>query len=482
MRTLFIKIFLWFWLAMAGLTVLVMAVSSLTASDVVWPGRRTLTAATALYAETAVLLYEQQGPEAVAAYFQRVMETSKLQAALLDGQGQTLVGAMPSAWPMSPDGKYREEFAIVEGKTFLLRAVESAGGRPYLLATVFDRNLLPMPPFWTRARIIRLSVLVLGSGIVCYGLAWYLTRPIDRLRRAARRLAAGDLTARTGARLGRLTDEIGGLARDFDAMAERIEALVTSQRRLFGDISHELRSPLARLRLALELSQRKAGSEAQSHLARIERESERLDELVGQLLALSRLESTSSLDTADWVDVAALTQQVVNDVDFEARAADRAVQCRILTEAAHQPILGDTELLRRALENIMRNAVRHTPPLSCVEVEVKAVPDQLRIIVRDYGKGVPPEALDNIFKPFYRVETARDRASGGVGLGLAIASRAAALHSGRIWAENLADGFQVTLVLPVASPSKAGLAPDFQNSTHPVSRYLGDGGFQRRTE
>jgi Signal transduction histidine kinase len=262
---------------------------------------------------------------------------------------------------MSPDGRRREEFAIVESRTFLLRTVEGASGRRYLLATVFDRNLLPMPPVWTRARIIRLSVFVLGSGIVCYGLAWYLTRPIGRLRQAAQRLAAGDLTARTGARLGRLTDEIGGLARDFDAMAERIEALVTSQRRLLGDISHELRSPLARLRLALELAQRKAGPEAQLHLARIERESERLDELVGQLLALSRLESTASLDATQWLDVATLTQQVATDVDFEAQAADRTVQCRILTDDAHRPILGDAELLRRALENIMRNAVRHTP-------------------------------------------------------------------------------------------------------------------------
>ena len=462
MRTLFIKIFLWFWLAMAGLTILVTAVSSLTASDVVWPGRRTLTAATTLYAETAVLLYEQQGPEAVADYFRRVMETAKLQAALLDEHEQPLVGVLPPAWPRSPDGKHLEEFATVESKTFLLRTVESAGGRRYLLATVFDRNLLPIPPFWTRARIIRLSVFVLGSGIVCYGLAWYLTRPIGRLRQAAQRLAAGDLKARTGARLGRLTDEIGSLARDFDAMAERIEALVTSQRRLFGDISHELRSPLARLRVALELAQRKAGPEAQLHLARIERESERLDELVGQLLALSRLESTASLGATQWLDVAALTQQVATDVDFEAQAADRTVQCCILTEDAHRPILGDAELLRRALENIMRNAVRHTPPSSCVEVEVRAVPDRLHITVRDYGKGVPPEALEDIFKPFYRVETARDRASGGVGLGLAIAARAAALHGGQIRAENLPDGFQVTLTLP-AIP--AGGTPTLQDAS-----------------
>lgn len=458
MRTLFIKIFLWFWLAMAGLTVLVTVVGSLTASDVVWPGRRTLTAAATLYAETAVLLYEQQGAAAVEAYLRRVMETAKLQAALLDEQGRPLAGTPPDQ-PGGRDGSRREDFAVVESKTFLWRPVVGASGRRYLLAAVFDRNLLPPPPMWTRARVIRLGVFVLGSGVVCYGLAWYLTRPIGRLRRTAQRLAAGDLTARTGAKLGRLTDEIGGLARDFDAMAERIESLVTAQRRLFGDISHELRSPLARLRVALELARRKAGDEARPYLERIERDAERLDELVGQLLALSRLESEATLAESKTLDVAALTQEVAADADFEARAAGRAVVCRIASEDAHRPILGDEELLRRALENVMRNAVRHTPEGSSVDVVVEAAEQCLRITVRDHGKGVPPDALEAIFKPFYRVETARDRASGGVGLGLAIAARAVRLHGGSIEAENLPDGFRVTLALPTfggaATPAAA---------------------------
>ncbi|OYT69333.1 MAG: two-component sensor histidine kinase [Chloracidobacterium sp. CP2_5A] len=448
MRTLFIKIFLWFWLAMAGLTVLVTVVGSLTASEASWPGRRTLTAATTLYAETAALLYERQGAAAVEDYLRRILETAKLQAALLDEQGRLLAGAMPPDWPAGRDGAGREDFTVVEGKTFLSRPVTSAGGRRYLLATVFDRNLLPPPPMWTRARMARLAVFVLGSGVVCYGLAWYLTRPIGRLRQTAQRLASGDLTARTGARLGRLTDEIGGLARDFDAMAERIESLVTSQRRLFGDISHELRSPLSRLRVALELAQRKAGAEVQPYLERIERDAERLDELVGQLLALSRLESEATLADSKALDLAALTEQVAMDADFEARATGRAVVCRRLSKDGHQLLLGDEELLRRALENVMRNAIRHTPEGASVEVAIDARPGCLLVSVRDYGPGVPPDALKAIFKPFYRVETARDRASGGVGLGLAIAARAVKLHGGQIGAENLPDGFRVTLTLP----------------------------------
>ncbi len=451
MRTLFVKIFLWFWLAMAGLTVLVTVVGSLTASDVIWPGRRTLTAATTLYAETAALLYERQGAPATEEYLQRMLETAKLQAALLDEQGQPLVGALPPDWPSGRESARREDFIVVESKTFLLRPVTSASGRRYLLATVFDRNLLPPPPVWTRARVIRLAAFVLGSGLVCYALAWYLTRPIGRLRRTAQQLAAGDLTARTGARLGRLTDEIGGLARDFDAMAERIESLVTSQRRLLGDISHELRSPLARLRVALELAQRRASGEAQPYLERIERDAERLDALVGQLLALSRLESEATLADSKMLDVAALTEQVAMDVDFEARAAGRVVACRLLSPGARQPILADEELLRRALENVMRNAVRHTPEGAPVEIAIDAEAGCLLVSVRDYGPGVPPDALEAIFSPFYRVETARDRASGGVGLGLAIAARAIELHHGRIEAENLPDGFQVTLKLPTCA-------------------------------
>ncbi len=451
MRTLFIKIFLWFWLAMVALTVLVTVVSSLTTSDVMWPGRRTLLAATTLCAETAVLLYEQQGAAAVEAYLQRALETAKLQAVLLDEHEQLLVGTAIPDWPSERDRARREDFLVVESKTFLWRPVVGASGRRYLLAAVFDRNLLPSPPMWTRARVIRLAVFVLGSGGVCYGLAWYLTRPIGRLRRTAQRLATGDLTARTGAKLGRLTDEIGGLARDFDAMAERIESLVMAQRRLFGDISHELRSPLARLRVALELAQRRAGGESRPYLERIERDVERLDELVGQLLALSQLESEATLAESKRLDVAALTQQVAVDADFEARAAGRSVNCHIVADSAHRFILGDEELLRRALENVMRNAIRHTPEGSTVEVIVDAKEQNLLVTVQDRGQGVPPDALEAIFKPFYRVERARDRASGGVGLGLAIAARAVHLHGGSITAENLPEGFRVTLSLPACS-------------------------------
>lgn len=434
---------------MAGLTILVTVVGSLTASDAMWPIRRTLTAATTLYAETAVLLYERQGQAAATDYLQRMAETAKLQAVLLDEQWQPLAGALPPDWPAGRDGKPREDFAVVDSKTFLSRPVASASGRRYVLGVVFDRNLLPPPPIWTRGRVIRLAVFVLGSGLVCYALAWYLTRPIGRLRRTAQRLASGDLAARTGARPGRLTDEIGGLARDFDAMAERIEALINAQRRLFGDISHELRSPLARLRVALELAQRRAGPDAQPYLGRIERDAERLDELVGQLLALSRLESEATLTDAKLLDVAALSEQVAADADFEARAVGRSVRCRILSADAHQPLVADEELIRRALENVMRNAIRHTPEGSSVEVDVTSQSSELQVRIRDYGPGVPPDALEAIFKPFYRVETARDRASGGVGLGLAIAARAVRLHHGQIQAENLPDGFQVALRLPL---------------------------------
>jgi two-component system sensor histidine kinase CpxA len=258
--------------------------------------------------------------------------------------------------------------------------------------------------------------------------------------------------------MGSRRDELVSLAADFDEMAEKIQSLIESQRRLLGDISHELRSPLARLNVALELARQRSGAEATSALERIQREAEILNEMIGQLLALTRLESGAEEIQKTQFDLEPLVREVVKDADFEARARNRSVKLGASEPAV---IEGIPNLIRRAIENVVRNAVHYTA--EGTEVEIKLVTespvtsvadrsnnDHVVIIVRDHGPGVPEEALSEIFRPFYRVDEARDREAGGVGLGLAIAERAVRLHSGTVIATNHPSG---GLVLTISIPT-----------------------------
>jgi two-component system sensor histidine kinase CpxA len=307
------------------------------------------------------------------------------------------------------------------------------------------------------------------SGLVCYGLVRYLTAPLVSLRAATTRLAAGDLAARTGAAEHSRRDEVADLGRDFDAMAERIEALVVAQRRLLGDISHELRSPLARLSIGLALARRYATNGAATEqidaaFERIKRETTRLNLLIEQLLQLVRLEGDSVTSEHQTVDLEQLLREVVGDANFEVQGvhasnADR--RAVLATRCSPCRTSGSAELLRSAVENVVRNAVRYTRPDTVVEVSLHCEPagngqrSTAVICVRDHGEGVPAEALENLFRPFYRVADARDRESGGVGLGLAITERAVRSHGGSVSAANEPEGgLVVQMRLPI-SPTES---------------------------
>jgi two-component system sensor histidine kinase CpxA len=318
--------------------------------------------------------------------------------------------------------------------------------------------MLALPPWasqrWqpiVRSFSIRMTVAVLFGGIICYALAWQLTAPIRRLRTAAQRLASGDLSARVGAAQGKSGDEVADLGRDLDRMAERIEALIESQKRLLRDVSHELRSPLARFNVALGLVRQHSSSAADSYFDRIERDAERLNELIGELLTLSRLESGIELVVREPVALDALVAEVAQDASFEAESRGKSV---VVTNCESLTVIGNGELLRRALENVVRNAVRYTREGMAVEIALRRFQEQgasqAVISVRDFGPGVPEESLTKLFLPFYRVAEARDRQSGGTGIGLAITDRAVKLHSGTVIARNAADGgLRVEIRLPV---------------------------------
>ncbi len=276
-------------------------------------------------------------------------------------------------------------------------------------------------------------------------LAWYLAKPIRELRGAFQRAAAGDLDVRVAPAMGRRRDELADLGRDFDHMAGRLRDLMDAQRRLLHDVSHEIRSPLARLQAAIGLA-RQQPETREASLDRIEREAQRLDEMVGELLTLSRLEAGMVNNQRERVDLAELVGMVVEDARYEAEAQGRRVE---FTDTGVAGVYCQPELLHRAIENVVRNGVKFSPQGGVVEVKAGRVgADRAAVIVADRGPGVPEGDLEAIFVPFYRSE--RSAGTGGYGLGLAIAKRAVEAHGGSIHASNRASGgLAVTMSLPV---------------------------------
>lgn len=417
------------------------------------------------YAQQATREYEHGGQTVLVAYLDRMQRESGVRAYLFNSQQQELTGR----WipPGAPDLARRvletDRPEATDGGSLPLMAQPAQGNdgaRYVLVAEPPRRSPSPFHP------LLHILGVALTGGLFCYWLARYLTSPVTKLRAATRELAKGNLSTRVGPTLGNRRDELVSLAADFDVMAEKIQSLVDSQRRLLGDISHELRSPLARLNVALELARQRSGAEATSALERIQREAEILNEMIGQLLALTRLESGADEIVKTEFDLAALVREIAGDADFEARSRKRSVKFEVSENCR---TVGNEQLLRRAVENVVRNAVQYTAVGTEVEVKLEcdAAPEELDektltakhktqdpkhgavITVRDHGAGVPESALAKIFRPFYRVDDARDREAGGVGLGLAIAERAVRLHGGSVVASNPPDGgLLVRITLP----------------------------------
>ena len=441
-RSLYLKIFIWFWLAMIIINVVLFAAFALTRPT---PTRRSWRdlAQTGPNAQKAAEIYEQSGQGALSAALQSTEKASGVSATFFDETGQELSGRLVPQKALELSAKAAEtrdiEFNFdVEG-TLVARPVVTQKGQLFIYVAHIPRP--PFQPTFQSLGLRLLVVLVIG-GIFCYWLARYLTTPIFKLRTTTNELAEGNLGARVATNLVKRRDEVGQLGSDFNVMAERLESMVKAQQRLLGDISHELRSPLARLGVALGLARQRSGSEANGALDRIERESDNLNEMISQLLTLTRLESGTDSRKRTDVDLAALVREVADDADFEARSVNRSVQ---VVSSDDCSINGVEELLRSAVENVVRNAVRYTPEGTAVEVALRKQnggSDNFAVItVTDRGNGVPEEALERIFRPFYRTEDARDRQSGGgTGLGLAITERAVRMHGGSVQAVNAAGG------------------------------------------
>jgi two-component system, OmpR family, sensor histidine kinase CpxA len=450
MKSLFARIFLWFWLAMTLIGAIGVVVVLTTDPRAALLARHEKEIARA--GKVLIRAYETQGPAALAEEGRRLERRMNIEVFLFRGDEGPLSGRFvpPRVRRLAEMAGITGEPQHGPGRKTTWYAIPAEGGYVVLASLPRPSPIeLMLDP---RRIVLRLCVTFMVAGIVCYLLARSLTGPILHLQKAARRFADGDLATRVGPVLGNRKDEIAVLGHDFDRMAGRIESMVNAQRKLLRDISHELRSPLARLNVALELARRSSSPEAGSALDRMGREADRLNELIGQLLTLTMLEGgAEKVPEQASVDLSRLVRDIVDDANFEARDRNCSVE---VVSSQDITVKGSEELLRRAIENVVRNAVRYTDEGTAVEVSLSRRMEErgtyARIRVRDHGPGVREEALKRLFEPFYRVAEARDRLTGGTGIGLAITEKAVHLHSGTVRASNDTDGgLVVEIDLPV---------------------------------
>jgi two-component system sensor histidine kinase CpxA len=323
-------------------------------------------------------------------------------------------------------------------------------GTALALSIAFSRNLYGAP---SKVIAVKFAVMflpfvtIIVGGVFCYFITRHITKPLLRMREATAGIAGGNLETRIVPGLGRRRDEIAALAHDFDRMAERLQSLVTGHKRMLGDVSHELRSPLSRLLVALGIAKKAAGASMAEPLDRIALEARRLDDLIGQLLTLSRIDSGTQIATLTEFDLTNLVHEAASDADFEARARSRRV---VVFDAGPCSISGSEDLLRSAIENVVRNAVRYTAENTSVEISLSREAAKAVLRIRDHGPGVPEAMTKEIFLPFRRVPSSTGMPPEGSGLGLAIAERAISIHGGTIEAKNARDGgLIIQITLPV---------------------------------
>ena len=450
MHRLFLKIFFWYWLtAWAIIAILLLGIRLTGMRQVSAPNMYATVAP--ILAEEAVKAYESGGPEAFARFSQGNGHENERQLFLLDGSGKDVLSR-----PLSKDG-LRVAHAAKDGQLVVFRAriaaykFVSSSGHPYILMLFLKSNLRQIGELlWGEGLPFSLSMLLLVT-LLCLWLAYHIASPIHSIQVTARRVAQGDLKARVPSSVSRRFDELAALAKDFDSMVSRLDSLIETQKKLLNSVSHELRSPLARINLSLGLLRNGVSADSDDLFQRLDRDIERIDLLMGQLLTLSRLEAGFSSGEREDVDFAQLVEEVAADANFEAQALGKSVSF----QTAGPVILrnADPHALRSACENIIRNAVRFTRPGSDVRIVLevdRTAPEPLALLsVRDHGPGVPEDSLQAIFQPFYRI-SGDGQATGGNGLGLAIASEAIRLHRGTIRAENLwPTGLQIIIRLPV---------------------------------
>ena len=464
-RRLFFKIFLWFWFTILGVSTVVVAGSYVQGIHVISPPNIYATVAPILAAE-AVDAYESEGPNGFARFAKTFSESNEDQKRrklyLLNGSNQEVLGRAVSQDGLRMARQVRAGQILVLRDRIAVYRFISPKGHPYVFLLYVSSGFSRIAEIVFGRGMRFLLVLLPFVTLLCIWLARHIASPIYAIQAAARKVTQGDLTARAPARVLHRRDELASLATDFNSMVQRIELLMQAQKELLAMVSHELRSPLARLNVSVALLHRGSGAREQELLRRMERDIGVIDTLIGQLLTLSRFEVGVSGSFLECVDLRQLLEEVGADVSFEAQTEGKSVQLVIQDSAC----LGqaDAHALRSACENIVRNAVRFTAPGTCVRIELKSAAlrgsPAMSIAVYDEGFGVPPSMLETIFHPFVRVHSG-DGSGTGNGLGLAIALGAVRLHRGSIVARNRdSGGLEVEVLLPLHTQDRVSSSVD----------------------
>ncbi len=297
-------------------------------------------------------------------------------------------------------------------------------------------------PYW-----VRIATPTLISFILCLLLAHSFSKPVRLIKKATTKLGQGDFDTRVEG-VSQLSGELGQLANSFNAMAEQLQQNQSAQRRLLGDVSHELRSPMTRLQMALGLVQQESTTEQarEQYLLRCQKEIERLNQMIENVLALSRLENTLQVVESEPINLTLLVQNIISDEQFIADKKSINIEVDSPSDVV---ISADQNLLTSAISNVLSNAVKYSPEQSIIHVCLSTDEQGVTLIISDCGDGVPEQALTQLFSPFYRVNLARDRGTGGTGLGLAIAKQAIIAHQGKIFAKNNSTkGLSVIIQIP----------------------------------
>ncbi len=451
MRNLYWKIFVSFWLA----SILIIVTTAWVTSEIAQTSSIPVHEREFMdsYANAAVVTFEAGHHDALIKWLEKTGISKHMQLFLLTNTGEIFGNRNIPSSVLTISSSFThdqlDEGIFKSGHLIVSHEIIATSGMAFRLAAVSDKPLSHFVQIPWAGLTLRLLIAIFMSGLICYLLSIYLTQPLRSLRLAASSLAKGKLNTRVGRLAGHHKDEIAELSHEFDSMAEQMETLITSKQRLLQDISHELRSPLARLQIAIELARKKNNILAKDEFDRMEEECLRLNDLLGEALDFARLDQPTNQMNKTIVNIPFLIKGIVDDANYEFSKETMRVHIK---EMEPCELLLDARLIHRAIENILRNALHYSPSDQIVYVSlVKAVSENhIYIDIEDNGPGVPDEQLTKIFNPFYRVDTAREKKTGGYGLGLAIAKKAIQLHGGEIRAINRKPGgLLVRVILPL---------------------------------
>jgi two-component system sensor histidine kinase CpxA len=443
-QSLYAKIFLWF-CATIFLTLLVTLASATFLGSQPF-GKRWMAITQDLYAHSAVDFYVTSGPASLERYLDTLARSSTVQGQLLDDGDRDVLGhaRSPDGVAVSAQSKRTGQSTMRLGRVWSAASPVNYAGRRFTFVMVVHPSRAAFDGTFARSLLPRLALGVLLVALCCLLLARHITHPILVLEKAATELASGSLTARALPQIAGRRDELARMASAFDHMAERIQMLIQTQQEILGHISHELRSPLTRIAVSLELLRRGENDS----LEQMQVELDRLNQMIGEILELTRMNlQQGSRVTSDRVDLREMLTAIGQDAAFEARERGQHIECEINADCV---VMGDRALLRCCCENVVRNALLYTTARVRIRIALTRSVDQAHILIEDDGDGVPDESLPRLFEMFYRVGALSERHPEGTGFGLAIAQRIVAMHGGTISASRVVPhGLAVLITLPV---------------------------------